>query len=87
MVLLPLEVVPPLIPGAMVQPTGLTEQWVLDEKGERECDQASNHPRLDRQLSAVNRMIDMGAYKEMTYVWCLPRIIHFIVALGLAWPI
>jgi hypothetical protein len=28
----------------------------------------------------------MKAYPEMIYGWCLPRIVHFIVALRLAWP-
>jgi hypothetical protein len=31
----------PLIPGAMVQPTGLAEQWVLDNNGKRK-------PRISR---------------------------------------
>jgi hypothetical protein len=28
----------------------------------------------------------MKAYPEIIYGWCLPRIIHFIVALRLPWP-
>jgi hypothetical protein len=35
----------------------------------------------------VNKRIDMGAYVEMIYGWCLSRVIHFIVALGLAYPL
>jgi hypothetical protein len=88
---LPIEVVP-LIPGAMVQPTGLAEQWVLNEEGERMIkyritqDLTYAETDKDSQIS-VNSRIDMGEYKEMIYGWCLPRIIHFIVALRLAWPL
>jgi hypothetical protein len=28
----------------------------------------------------------MKAYPKMTHGWCLPRIIHFILALQFAWP-
>ena len=29
----------------------------------------------------------MEQYPEMVYGWTMPRIIHFIVALRLAWPL
>jgi hypothetical protein len=81
----------PLIPNAMVQPTGLAEQWVLNEKGERtikyRVTQDLTYAESDKALPlSINSRIDMSAYPEMIYGWCLPRIIHFIVALRLAQP-
>jgi hypothetical protein len=86
----PIELVP-LIPDAMVQPTGLAEQWVLDSEGERKIKyrltQDLTYAESEKDLPiSVNSRIDMGAYPEMIYGWCLPRIIHFIVALRLASP-
>jgi hypothetical protein len=34
----------------------------------------------------VNDRIDMMAYEEMVYEWCLPHLIHYIVALRLKHP-
>ena len=82
---LPISVVK-LIPGAMVQPLGLVQQWTVGQDGERKA-----KFRLTQDLSfstdrkskptAINARVDMTAYVEMVYGWCLPRIIHFIVAL------
>jgi hypothetical protein len=86
----PTEMVP-LIPDAMVQPTGLAEQWVLDDEGKRKVkyritqDLTYAESTKDEPIS-VNSRINMKAYPEMIYGWCLPRIIHFIVALRLFWP-
>ena len=33
---------------------------------------------------SVNKRIDMEQYPEMIYEWCLRRLIHFVVALRLA---
>jgi hypothetical protein len=89
MVLL-MEVVP-LAPGAMVQPTGLAEQWVLNKKGDRmtkhRITQDLTHAKTDKDYKlSVNSRIDMVACKQMICRWRLPRIIHFIVTLFLAWP-
>jgi hypothetical protein len=35
---------------------------------------------------SVNDPIDMMAYEEIVYGWCLPCLIHFIVALRLKHP-
>jgi hypothetical protein len=35
---------------------------------------------------SVNNRVDMEKYPEMIFGWCLPRIIHFVVALRLAYP-
>jgi hypothetical protein len=80
-----------MIPGAMVQPLGLVHQWTVDQDGERKA-----KFRLTQDLSfstdnkarptSINSRVDMAAYVEMVYGWCLPRIIHFIVALRLQNP-
>ena len=79
------------IPNAAVQPLGLAQQWTLDEKGNRVIKY-----RMTQDLSftsdrnaphrSINSRIDMTAYPEMIYGWCLPRILHYIVALRLAYP-
>jgi hypothetical protein len=76
--------------GAMVQPAGVVKQFSLQEDGSRHLKR-----RLTQDLSfpltspdaSVNKRIDMTAYTEMIYGWCLSRIIHFIVALRLAYPL
>ena len=35
---------------------------------------------------SVNKRVDMEQYPEMIYGWCLSRLIHFVVALRLAFP-
>ena len=80
-----------LIPGAMVQPLGLVQQWSVGPDGERKA-----KFRLTQDLSfstdrrakptSINARVDMSASIEMVYGWCLPRIIHFIVALQLQNP-
>jgi hypothetical protein len=85
---IPLDVVLK-IPGAMVQALGLVEQWTINEKGERvvkyRLTQDLSYATTDKNL-AVNKRIDLDAYPEMIYGWCLPRIIHSIVSLRLAYP-
>jgi hypothetical protein len=81
----------PLLPQSMVQPLGLAKQWRLNETGER-----IPKYRLTQDLSftcvkgtrgmSVNSRIDMTAYPEMIYRWCIPRILHYIIALWLAFP-
>jgi hypothetical protein len=81
----------PLIPHSMVQPLGLAKQWTLNEMGE-----GSPKYRLTQDLSftcakgtrsmSVNSHIDMTAYPEMIYGWCMPRILHYIIAFRLAFP-
>ena len=88
-----LPVSPDLIPklaNAMVQPAGVVKQFSLQSDGSR-----SLKRRLTQDLSfpltfpsaSVNKRIDMEAYVEMIYGWCLSRVIHFIVALRLAHPL
>jgi hypothetical protein len=87
-----LPVSPDLVPDlahAMVQPAGVVRQFGLQQDGSRLLKR-----RLTQDLSfpltfpsaSVNKRIDMAAYVEMIYGWCLSRVIHFIVALRLAHP-
>jgi hypothetical protein len=77
------------IPGAEVQPCGLAKQFTLNSDGSRVI-----KDRLTQDLSfwsgtfdkSVNSRIDLSAYPEMIYGWCLLRVIHFVVALRLAHP-
>ena len=41
---------------------------------------------MDPSVS-VNNRIDMEAYVEMIYGWCLSIVIHFIIALCLTYPL
>jgi hypothetical protein len=85
---IPLNLVPK-IPGAMVQSLGLVAQWTINEKGERvakyRLTQDLSYAATEKRL-AVNKRIDMDAYVEMIYGWCLSRIIHSIVSLRLQYP-
>jgi hypothetical protein len=91
---IPVELVP-LIPHAMVQPVGLAKQWTLDEQGNRkmkyritqDLSYAETSKTIKDEPISINSRIDMDQYPEMVYGWALPRIIHFIVALRLAWPL
>ena len=79
------------IPRAGVQPLGMVTQATVNDKGER----IQKH-RLTQDLSfssikgnlptSINGRINMDAYTEMVYGWCLPRILHFVVALRLKFP-
>ena len=79
------------IPGAMVQPLGLAQQWTVNPEGKRVI-----KFRLTQDLSfstnraakptSVNARVDMSAYVEMIYGWCLPRIIHYVVSLRAKYP-
>ena len=75
--------------GAMVQPAGLALQFALLEDGsrvpKRRLTQDSSFA-LTFPKASVNERIDMDAYPQMIYGWCLSRIIHFIVALRLRHP-
>jgi hypothetical protein len=73
----------------MMQPLGMAEQLTLTESGDR-----VPKYRLTQDLSfslteenmSVNSRIEMEAYPEMIYGWCLLRILHFIAALRAAYP-
>ena len=74
------------ISGAAVQPLGIAKQWTVMPDGSRTA-----KFRLTQDLSfssskgglprAINARVDMGMYPEMTYGWCLPRILHYIISL------
>ena len=79
------------IPGAMVQPLGLVQQWKVNPDGKREI-----KFRLMQDLSfltdraaeptSINTRVDMSAYVEMIYGWYLPCILHYIAALRVRHP-
>jgi hypothetical protein len=79
----------PKIKKALLQPLGLAKQTTLNEEGDR-----IDKYRLTQDLSysqsgdgkSINSRINTSLYVEMIYGWCLIRIIHFIVALRLAFP-
>jgi hypothetical protein len=77
------------IKGAMAQPLGMAEQLSLSETGKRvpkyRLTQDLSFSLTDGKLS-VNARIDMDAYVEMIYGWCLPRIVHYTVALRQKYP-
>ena len=79
------------IPGSAVQPLGLASQWTLDENGNRVLkfrmtqDLSFSSHQTGEQMS-INSRIDMTAYPEMFYGWCLPRIVHYILALRAKHP-
>ena len=89
-VLIPKSFVPE-IPGAAVQPLGMAKQWTLDEAGERMIkfritqDLSFSSNRIGPPVS-INSRVDMAAYPEMVYGWCLPRIVHYIASLRWAYP-
>jgi hypothetical protein len=77
------------IPGAMVQPCGITSQFTPEPDGSRAVKKRLTHDMsfgMTHDKVSVNDCIDMMAYEEMVYGWCLPRLIHFIVALRLKHP-
>ena len=87
---LPASIVP-FLPGAAVQPLGVVAQWTVESDGTR----VVKH-RLTQDLSfssnktgperSVNSRVDMTAYPEMIYGWCLPRILHFVTSLRTRHP-
>ena len=73
--------------GAAVQPLGMATQMSVDNQGNPKV-----KFRLTQDLTfssepppapprSINGRIQMESYPEMTYGWCLPRTLHFIVSL------
>lgn len=87
---LPVRIIPE-ITGAAVQPLGLVKQWTVLPDGTRaikfrmtqDLSFSSNKPELPR---SINSRVDMAAYPEMTYGWCLQRILHYIVSMRTHYP-
>jgi hypothetical protein len=75
--------------GALVQPCGLASQFALKADGSRVLKHRLTHDlsyEITGENVSVNNRVDMSRYPEMIFGWCLPRVIHFIVALRLAYP-
>jgi hypothetical protein len=78
-----------LIDGALVQPFGLAQEFTLTKLGERVVKYRLTQDlsfSLSQEACSVNSRIDMARYNEMIYRWCLSRLIHFVIALRLAYP-
>jgi hypothetical protein len=62
----------PLIPGAMVQPTGLAEQWVLDHNGKRKVKHriTQNYPLHSGPSISLARQVDPHRHARLQR--CLP---------------
>ena len=75
--------------GVQVQPCGVVSQFTLAPDGSRKLKKRLTHDLSfssgDQDLS-VNSRIDASAYPPLVYGWCLSRVLHFIVALRLAFP-
>ena len=79
----------PFLVGAQAQSLGIVSQTTIDGDGNRKL----KH-RLTQDLSfaitlpdaSINERVDMEAYPEMIYGWCLLRILHYIAALRLKHP-
>jgi hypothetical protein len=77
------------IPGVILQPTGAAIQTTISETGDR-CEKLrvthdSSFNFSDDQRS-LNERVDMKAYAELIYGYCLMRLLPFIVALRLEYP-
>jgi hypothetical protein len=75
--------------GALVQPYGLASQFTLKADGSREEKHRLTHD-LSYEITGegifVNNRVNMSRYPEIIFGSCLPRIIHFVVALRIAYP-
>ena len=79
------------IPGAMVQPLALVQQWTVAPDGKRVIKY-----QLTQDLSfstdkvalptSINSRVQKESYPEMIYGWCLPRIFHYVVSLRIHHP-
>jgi hypothetical protein len=75
--------------GALVQPCGLASQFALKAKGLREEKHRLTHDlsyKITGKGISVNNQVNMSQFPEMIFGWCLPQIIHFVVALRIAYP-
>jgi hypothetical protein len=75
--------------GALVQPCGLASQFALKADGSREEKYGLTHDlsyKITGEGISVNNRVNMSRYPEMIFGWCLPRIIHSVVALRIAYP-
>jgi hypothetical protein len=76
--------------GTLVQPAGIVKQFTLDKDGVREIKRRLTHDNsfwVTDKSESVNDQLDLDLYPKMVYRWCLPRILHYIVALWLAFPL
>ena len=78
-----------ILEDAMAQPCNLNNQFMLTETGERVSKKRLTHimsKGITKENASINDRADISRYPAMIYGFCLLRIIHFIVALRLAFP-
>ena len=77
------------IPGVIVQPTGAAIQTTISETGDQ-CEKIrvthDSSFNFSDDKRSLNDRVDMTAYAELIYGYCLLRLFHFIVALRLEHP-
>jgi hypothetical protein len=75
--------VPLIPPRALVQPFGMTIQWMLNDEGKRvpkHCLLQDLSFSLSKENASVISWVDMDKNNKMLYGWCLSHIIHYVVA-------
>jgi hypothetical protein len=82
------EIVEEIKYGA-VQPVGIVSQWTIAASGLRVVKKRLTHDLsywITKFYASVNSRCNLDKYSPMIYGWCLLRIIHYIIALRLAFP-
>jgi hypothetical protein len=77
------------IKGAAVQAVGIVSQYTITSTGERKLKKRLTHDLsywITKFYASINARCNMKMYPPMVYGWCLIRIIHYIIALRLAFP-
>lgn len=75
--------------GLLVQPIGMVEQMSINEEGGRTPKRRLTHDSSfcpNDERNSVNERVDLERYAELIYGNCMSRILHWIVALRLAYP-
>jgi len=75
--------------GAMIQAMGIVSQWTINAAGDRVVKKRLTHDLsywITKIYASVNSRCNLDMYPPMIYGWCLIRIIHYIIALRLAFP-
>jgi hypothetical protein len=78
-----------LMKNALIQAVGIVSQWTINAFGERVLKKRLTHDLsywITKHYASVNARCNLDMYPPMIYVWCLPRIIHYIIALRAAFP-
>jgi hypothetical protein len=77
------------IPGAMVCPLGIAEQYTLKEDGSRVAKNRLTHDQTFEALDeseSVNYLIDKQTYPELIYGFCMRRLLYQILSIRTHYP-